>query len=98
MEIVERTLDPATWEQGDLDFSPFTNLIGQNSVSFLNELNWAKTFAGLGLGPPVEEDPVEEENSENSEKSEKSENSEDSEVSEVPEISEDLENSVISEV
>ena len=98
MEIVERTLDPATWEKGDLDFSPFTNLIGQNSVSFLNELNWAKTFAGLGLGPPVEEDPVEEEDSEVSEKSEVSENSEDSEVSEVPEISEDLENSVISEV
>ena len=93
MEIVERTLDPATWEKGDLDFSPFTNLIGQNSVSFLNELNWAKTFAGLGLGPPVEE-----EDSEVSEKSEVSENSEDSEVSEVPEISEDLENSVISEV
>ena len=89
MEIVERTLDPATWEKGDLDFSPFTNLIGQNSVSFLNELNWAKTFAGLGLGPPVEVDPVEEEVSEVSEKSE---------VSEVPEISEDLENSVISEV
>ena len=98
MEIVERTLDPATWEQGDLDFSPFTNLIGQNSVSFLNELNWAKTFAGLGLGPPVEEDPVEEEESENSEKSENSKNSENLEVSEVPEISEDLENSVISEV